>query len=286
LGEVEKDPASENYRLTAKGRDELDRIASNEEMRDAPIRYTGHVDSLNELLGISALSHFDGFRKKETIPLEKMPLPFGVDATVYGSLEIAPMFEELEEFILDHPALLSSSVRKARRLVLKEEVIPAGRQLLWASVLDRLWMLTEWHMLYAGKPKEIQKPPPPSLGSILGFDLSLVMRYEGKRLIKEGPRKAYQAGRRLVGAIVLRLGVGMYETKGSVSTYHVLRFLERCGLIGEKDARVIHRAFKDFPQKSARKVIAEVACRYLQDGGVLRPPKDMTLEQLAEMLVG
>jgi len=276
-GEVERDPASQEYYLTPKGQDELDRIVTIERMRQHPVRFSGKVDSLIELnADKAAWIH-------EKVEANELPLPIQVDTTIYASEELAPMFERMKRDIL-----LEEDVgpRTLFKKILKASTDSFVKQLIWSCIFERL-------------------APPLSLSSILGFDLSFIVRFEGKKLAERlatpgdvrQELEAHRMGRRLAGALLLNLafiGEGgrgiLWEVFGPEtysSNYDLIPLLESGGLLEKEDADRLRPLVLDryAPRgESAKKALLEIAFRYLKEGGILQIPRDATIESVVESI--
>lgn len=181
---------------------------------------------------------------------------------------------------------------------------PFAKSLLWDAIMQRMWALINWHKKFDayGEDEGMEKPPPFDLDNLLGFDLALI-DYKGKALMQD-IKERRKAGKRLVGAILLRIGSGVQEGVSDASTYDVVDFFDRAGLLDKSDADKLRGAFRklgyrktvfrrertskgtlvgswtvevggssrDGTNSDGSKVVLEVACRYLAEGGVLQMP--------------
>jgi predicted transcriptional regulator len=287
-GEVQKDARTKEYALTPKGEDELERITTAKKAKHYPVRYSGVVDSLNELEA-GDLRKIPGL-----VSLNELPLPIPVTTSIYATDELAFIFQQVEDDLLDYAHVGS---RKVPAKVLKDATDPLVKRFIWMNILERVQMLMEWHGDYKFDPR-IEKPPPLSVDSILGFDSSLMIRYEAKELAKSGGIQELGIRRRLAGALLLRLACGPHETNPSSSSRDLIPLLQHGGLLDKKDAAKIRQHIpkaksgrfmlkKGSPEpisRTGRKVILEVGIRYLKEGHVLQIPNGITPESLVRKL--
>jgi hypothetical protein len=148
-------------------------------------------------------------------------------------------------------------------------------------------------------------PPPLTIKNVLGFDLSLRIDYEGKKLVKHSNLdELYKIEKRLVGTVLLKLAYSQ-EGGSEYSTSDVIPLFVKSDLLERKDAQQIIRVLPrlriklDSPTKSSgslvsfssteerrstwehrTEVILPIALRYLKEGGIL--PKDSNPELLAK----
>jgi predicted transcriptional regulator len=294
LGEIAKDPRTKDYYLTEKGQDELDRLEGQRVEKESPIRYSGEVDSLNELSSYD----FDSYQIDGLVRLNELPLPIPVTTAIYGSEELAFLFNWGKDHLLYHDGV---SPRQLSKAMLKGPNYSLVKQFLWMHILERLWGLAQWHGEYRANSK-YPKPPSFTLENIIGFDLSLTVRYEGKKLAKsQDVTEIKRTSRRFVGALLLRIGCGITEGLSHTSTYEVITLLEEGGLLDAKDAAKVRRALRGtrpirrrvahgfetvhssggFGEPEQR-IVLEVAIRYLKEGGILEIEDGMTPAKLAK----
>lgn len=280
LGEVQKDVQTREYLLTAKGENELERIASAEKAKQYPVRYGGVVDSLNEFEP-SDLRKIAGL-----VALNELPLPIPVNRSIYATDELAFIFQQAEDRLLDHGY---AGPRKVPGKLLKDATDPLVKRFIWMNIIERVQMLMQWHGDYK-RNSRIEKPPTLSVENILGFDASITVRYEAKELAKSGEIQERGIRRRLAGALLLRLALGPHETSPSSSSYDMIPLLEHGGLLDKRDAAkirqhitkgktrqfILRRASPQPISRAARGVILEVGLRYLKEGGVLRVSQGTT----------
>ncbi len=253
--EIVKNPQTRVYSLTSKGQDELrslNKTVNIQKIIDEPstiVRYDGPVNSLNEIDEDSAMQYFD-MLGPVSLP-EQMPLPATVDAGIYGSKEIMVFLEMAEDRtkMIDHNlrgmergAVLDKTVRK---MVRSDFVRPFAKSLLWDAIMERMWALINWHKNFdtLGKDEGMMKPPPFDLDNLLGFDLALTIQYQGKALMQDLKEKR-KVGKRLVGAILLRIGSGVNESVSIASTADLVDFFDNAGLLDKGDADKIRDAFR------------------------------------------
>lgn len=297
LGEIAKDPRTREYFLTEKGEDELDRLEGQRVEKESPIRYSGQVDSLNELSSYD----FDSYQIDGLVAFGELPLPIPVTTAIYGSEELAFLFNRGKDHLLYHDGV---SPRQLHKAMLKGPSYSLVKQFVWMHILERLWGLAQWHGEYRANSK-YEKPPPFTLESIIGFDLSLTVRYEGKKLAKSQDMNEIRlTSRRFVGALLLRIGCGLTEGLSHTSTYEVITLLEEGGLLDGKDAAKVRRALRGTrPIRKRRahgfetvhssggfgepeqRIVLEVAIRYLKEGGILEIENGMTPTKLAKRAV-
>jgi hypothetical protein len=225
------------------------------------------------------------------VSLNELPLPIPVTTSIYATDELAFIFQQVEDDLLDYAYM---GPRKVPAKLLKDATDPLVKRFVWMNILERVHMLMEWHGDHKLDPR-IGKPPPLSVDSILGFDSSLMIRYEAKQLAKSGGIQELGIRRRLAGALLLRLACGPHETTPSSSSRDLIPLLQHGGLLDKKDAAKIRqhipkarsgrfmlkRGSPEPISTAGREVILGVALRYLKEGHVLQIPKSITPESLA-----
>lgn len=285
LGEVKHDGKRKPYALTPKGLNELNRIENARKMKEATIRYSGEIDSLNDLtFKLPSLRESQSFLLQRSLILRELPLPISVKVAMGGSKEQAFILQDLEDYVLHSGTGIGP--RKVPKAVLMGATNMIVKQFVWTNLLERLSMLYEWHAAYdkrirdQGRMKgvkrlqEMGKPPPLTVESLLGFDISLTIQYDGKWLAKSQDVKVIrQVSRRLAGAILLPLGTSMAP---DYPPSYLITLLENGNLLDKKDADRIRAALrgKHADYRAARRVIVEVAFRYLREGGVRTEIRD------------
>jgi hypothetical protein len=309
VGEIGKE--GNKYVLTPKGLDELERMRSRQAINQQDKFYGGRVDSSNEL--DSSLS-VDGLLE----PAEYiLPLPLPIDASVYGTEEMRFVFERGEDHLLYHNGV---SPRNVSAEVLKGAVQGIAKQFVWSYIIERVWHLMLWHNVYVDKDGK-QKPPPFTIDSILGFDLSLNVRYNGRALTKTGKTlfdasqigmQRDRAAKRLVGCLLVYVGFGPWTEVTNANTGDMIPLLEKGGLLEKADAtrirtllpmihswreRTKRRKHKstigrqpkpritEKEREAAHIEILAIALRYLKEGGVLKPGAAATPESIAQEVV-
>jgi hypothetical protein len=295
LEEVGKEPSHRGkYHLTEKGEAELARIEDILRLETQRRYYHAPLTSLNELVEPAELWNLES-----QVHLLELPLPGPVDVGMYGSEELFPLFEWAEDHLQYHDGVGSKKVRG--------EFLKGSRHIvepfIWTHIWERLILLLGWHGRYELKLTK-DKPPPLTLENILGFDLSFLMNYEGKKLLKQaGPEEFLKIGKRLVGAILLKLAFAQ-EGGSEWSSGDVIPLLVKSRLLDQKDAedlsRVVpkevikrenHGGFVSltgspgkFRWRDRTKTVLPIALRYLSEGGVLQVPKGSTPEAMARQL--
>lgn len=321
--EIYMDTVSRTYKLTEKGREELhrlDRMVRIQKIVGEPstvVYYDGLVDSLNEIEQDSIIQYFDMLGPL-SLP-EQMPLPASIDTGIYASKEVGMFLQLAEDWTRMLGQMKPGAVvdKKVRKMIRTEVVGPFAKALLWDAIMERMWALINWHKHYE-VDKKVEKPPTFNLDYLLGFNLAIIMEYEGKKLIDpKNYREAIEkrkAAKRLVGAILLRIGSGVQEGVDEASTYDVVDFFERGELLSHDDAEKLRSAFRklgyrkvtlrrqrskgriwlssdgggssrDGTSQEGRMIVLEVACRYLAEGGVLQMPTGVNAESLARIAV-
>ena len=274
MSEVERDPRTKQYNLTPKGQETIQRILNAEAAKDHPIWFQNRVDSEGDLEASDLAGPFSE---------ETTPLPIPVEVTIYGTEELR------SDFSLTLVDALAQTGNIGPRKVPKAKLrLMTGRwamNFVWGLILPRLFELLDRHHDFK-KNARGEQPPPLTLDNILGFDASLTIRYEGKKLVRsQDIQQAHQASRRLIGALLLRLAGGWFFGWDPFSLSAPIPLLERGGLLERKDARRLHQILtrkkyggnvaRWHPTKADRTTILEIASKYLKEGGVLTPKRTM-----------
>jgi len=280
------------YSLTPKGQETLQRIVEAQIASKQPILLHGEVNSD----GYLQPSDLAGSFSEST-----MPLPLPVDVTMYGTEELRSYFPIRTMDILIDKHLVGP--KNAPKTTLKLVTGEWAMNFVWTQILTRLMRLYQLHHNYGKKTKNVliitdtkgsilgyhydenegARPPPAlTLDNILGFDATLTIRYEGRKLMKSPDlQEIHRASRRLVGALLLRLAGGWFFGWHPRSISTPISLLERGGLLESKDAEELRltlahekpvRSWFEArwrPSKAARAAILEIACKYLKEGGVL-----------------
>ena len=262
--EIEWDQKTKKYSLTAKGRDELNRITTTQEIRKQAVWYSDELELSREIIepdpdekeSLKSLL-WNGFLED----LETPPLPVPVSVTTYGSDQDL-FYSATRSAHRAHPSL---GPRRIRKEILRKQTGSVARNVVWDVILDRVWRLLELHRAYSGKrtltePQCKESPLPLTLESILGFDMSLTIRYEGTKLMK-----SKQTAKLLAGSLLLQIAMteGVRPeaamAPGFPTFYDIFPYLEKGGLIEGIDVDRITKGG-----------ILEVAFRYLAETGVLK----------------
>ena len=299
IQEVQRDPKTKEYELTAKGKAELDRLLLEKEMEDAPFHYKEIIHPESEIGFQPPMKASE--RRRELF--YNLPLPMGLQVNFYGSERLAFLSEGEEELFRD----FKIPEKDIPRAFVSDQLREYAEDILWKFISRRLWMLLEWHEHYTHNIKppnedsnkiyrstELRdfgrkKPPPLTLENILGFDLSVTFRFPGKLLDppKEGlPTKTWIESKRkieklLVGALLLRIASGNTMD----CEFGVFEHFEKAGLIKKEDADTIEKLEKAslLPDPSGKKDyfiedpkkrkiyyqrVYETACRYFAESGI------------------
>lgn len=268
--EIERDPITQEYYLTDDGRDELDAHVHHKSINQYhakriiqhPIRLSNSFLTLepNVLKTDIDLDH----------ALMNAPLPMPIDVITHGSSMLDSVFDRAEQttrFL--SPGLTSM---QAPEEVLKGLIGSFARDLLWGIIMARIWnVLKEHHALSGDGPwnravraesryNATENPPPLlKLENILGFDLDLTIRYDGKKLMSSRENQAVlertHIADRLAGSILLdiagRIGCDPeFNTErmidkmfplGVPSYYDLVPLLESGGLLSAQDIEKIRQ---------------------------------------------
>lgn len=252
--ELSRDPRTKEYMLTPKGRDELERLLIEQSRREASFEYHGRI----EPTGYSIPPSPTAIGKERYQAVSHMllgyelPLPLTTTGSIYGS-EALKFIQEAEERWLQD---LKVSPRRIGPEMLDDLVRRYAEPLVWRFILRRLGMLLEWHEFY-GKPSEPddadwmteyqkKKPPALTIENILGFDLSMSIRYNGTRLLKSGAQMTNRSGLAerkrakniLVGATLTNIA---YEHPESGQEVGVIDHFRKAGLLRKEEADIINK---------------------------------------------
>jgi DNA-binding HxlR family transcriptional regulator len=290
VGELERNPKTREYHLTALGQDTLQRIVMMQEIKAQPVALTGPVDST-----LPALTVDDRYL------LKARPLPMSVEVTMFGTEETRGFMPSLVLDVLEVQNIVKPS--RVPRLKLHAETTEVVEKFVWDEVWKRYRELLSLQVDYREYPEireRMGKPPPLTAQNVLGFDRSLAIRYEGRKLMEsDDVRKQMLAGKRLGAMFLLRLASGDKEersrwfprysevqkryTETDVPQLHeasdiavVIRLLQEGGVFGQEDAQKLLTMLPDgatgewIPSEECRKVILEMALRYLNEGGMVK----------------
>ncbi len=286
-GEIEHHSRRGPYLLTAKGQVELNRAEAMQQIREQLVEYDDELDFSAELVDLSDDTNTACAILDES--LQNPPLPVKIKATVYGNDPTS--LDDVKSRVLLRDYNLGR--KKVAREILRALTYPSAKRLVWGCILSHVWALMELHRAYKGRgewsgatenllayDRRKGQPPPLDLDNIIGFDITMTMRYEGTKL--RGSKETQdlvekrQMDKRLTGSLLLQIA----EIEGTDPSvlrdsrrpcyYDMIPLLERGGLLNDDDVRIIH---------SGR--IVEVALRYLEEGGVLKVPRGQTPRQLA-----
>jgi hypothetical protein len=263
--EVEWDQETKKYSLTAKGSDELNRITIVQEIRKRPVSHSYELELSKEItepdLSDEKESVKPFFLEGFVEDLMSPQLPVPISVTNYGSDQDL-FYSAARAAHMRHPAL---GPRKIGKEILREQTGDVARSVVWSIILDRIWVLLELHRAYSGRrtwthPQCKESPKPLTLENILGFDMTLTIRYEGTKLMK-----SKQTAKLLAGSLLLQIakseGLSPEAAikSGFATLYDIFPYLEKGGLIEGIDIDRIKKGG-----------ILEVALRYLAEAGVLR----------------
>jgi hypothetical protein len=281
-GEIDKEPGGRGkYFLTSIGQVELDRIVEEHKLRSQPVRYRGSFDSSNELDSLL-------YSTLEPPPDKyELPLPIPVQATLYGSKQL-PLMEFAEHVLagkivwrdengreLPQERLSSKKAQEEFLKVMTELVV---KQFVWRAIWDQAGRMAELQRAFTRGETKLPAPPV-NLDSLLGFDLTLTIRYEGKKSMTaklgeiQKQQQIHKIGNRLTGALLLSLGTG----SSVIQSKDLIHLLRRGDLIKGEDADGIMEVI---PKNGgtlndvAKKLILRTAFRYLREGGILAEEND------------
>jgi hypothetical protein len=303
-GEIKKDPRTREYDLTPAGRAELDRLRTAQGLEQADCHYPAELD---HRLAWGDPSQWPG---REPDPgffyssayNSQLPLPAKVYAAVYASKELQAWFLNYQPDAIATVEMGLAGARDVPRLVLENPMViqpGAVEQFVWNMIGQRMDLLAA--KLENENPRE--RSPLFTLENILGFDVSLTLRYDGAKMFprfvrKRGNGSSLKTGvgknerksiaRRLAGAILLTIACGFLPLNSPLdwvvrNPATLITELERGGLIDREDAATVSRVLSDAartrtPEKevdwpeltrSQKSTIGEIAVRYLKDGGVI-----------------
>lgn len=277
--EVDWNPVTKHYGLTAKGRSKLERLrvekANVERERAlarAPRYYSGSIDSLGEI-SLDSTDFFslleDECRRELALTGWNVPLALPVDASVYGSEELRRTFE----FKAEQAMSGDESRKELSNKLLRREFTPIVETIMWHYLALHIADLSDRHDS-AGNHR-----PPPTLEDILGFDLHFLFSFNGKKILQSiGKEERKRVGDRLVGAVLLVIACGSLDMYNSL-----LPVLERADLIDKDHAAAVHKvmyqahtfnsrenaAGRGFLIAVEREVIASIAWEYFMRSGVI-----------------
>lgn len=304
-GEIEKDPKTGKYSLTPAGRAELDRLRTAQGLEHADCHYQAEIDPRRT------------WRDSHLWPREwprpnlfytssyysELPLPAKVYAAVYASKELRDWFLTYQSDAMAEVEMGHAGAKELPQLVLKNPmVIEPGliEQFVWGMIEQRMDLLAAEF-----KDQDPRKRAPLfTLENILGFDLSLTVRYDGAKMFpkligKRGYGSSLETGvgkeerkriaRRLAGAILLQIACGFMPLNFPLdwlvkNPAALIEEFEKGGLIDRDDATIVSRVLSDaakarmsrgnegdWPKltRSQRSIIGEIAFRYLKDGDVI-----------------
>lgn len=286
------------YCLSDKGLSEIDQLKEIEwfKKHNHEEYLSGTVEGRLEVL--------DGLWMGRVMSDSDLPLPIPAIASVYLSEEFAPSFDYARYIDRAH-GVGSKSIPKR---LLDGTVGDLVKQFWIMNQQEWLMRLVEWHVAYE-KGETRQRPPPFNLESILGFNLGVTFRYDGKDAIEKwhmDPTSAERARCRLLGVLLLRM------TFTSIGTTHfsyekLLKLMSGTILSTEEGNKILQLLVKiygrrqvqgtggstkrSFPSERERhraiKELATIALSYLQKGRALalgeggRDNKDDTYDHLS-----
>lgn len=297
--ELSRDPRTKEYMLTPKGRDELERLLIEQSRREASFEYHGRIEPSGHSIPPSptAIGKERYQAVRHMLLGYELPLPLPTTGSIYGS-EALKFIKEAEERSLQD---VNVSPRRIGSEMLDDLVRRYAEPLVWRFILRRLGMLLEWHNYY-GKPGEPddtdwrrqcrkKKPPPLTVENILGFDLSMSIRYNGTKLLKSGAQMATRSGlverKRaeiiLVGATLMNIAYGHPESGDEEG---VMDHFRKAGLLRKDEADIVNKLeeamYLPSPSRMAGEYIVdpekhrifaesvyEIGLRYLADAGLI-----------------
>jgi len=170
------------------------------------------------------------------------------------------------------------SSKKAQEEFLKVMTELVVKQFVWRAIWDQAGRMAELQRAFTRGETKLPAPPV-NLDSLLGFDLTLTIRYEGKKSMTaklgeiQKQQQIHKIGNRLTGALLLSLGTG----SSVIQSKDLIHLLRRGDLIKGEDA---DRIMEVIPKKGgtlndvAKKLILRTAFRYLREGGILAEGND------------
>jgi hypothetical protein len=300
--EVERDPRTKEYHLTEKGNEEVDRILADRARQKAPFRYHGMIGPGSgafaewkwcfpppgEWSRNSGDNYYDlavaiSGSPRYGVGTPRLPLPVDLDASFYGSEEFREFFGREEVFLQEEGLRPKTTIAT----VLDDAVRPLAEAFFSFFLVQRFADLLLWHARSKeGQTKEAL--PPLTLETILGFDVSMTIRYHGKeRFLKRVPsaselRERHLITKRLVGALLLR---GAYCRDLEIG-YPYVDLIQTAGWLDKEDAGAINRVYlqwkkagnqereirKPSPDNPLRRLLYETGWRYLKEGGYAEEP--------------
>jgi hypothetical protein len=295
--EIEKDLRTKEYYLTEKGKDEVDRILADRARKLAPFRYHGRVGpssgglvewkawfpaprKWSEDTGVHSDQDYDmavsiSGSQRYGVVAPRLPLPLDLDASMYGSEEFRGRYDEEERFFQDDMGLRPKAMRAT---VLDETVRPLAEGFFWSFLMLRFTDFLRWHEMSREK-RTTEAPPPLTVESILDFDVSMTIRYQGKdRFLRRGVPTASEAKerhlimKRLVGALLLRAAYNWNLELG----FPYVDLLRTAGWLDKGDADALNAAYIEWkkgpdreplPDNPLRVLLYQTGWRYLEEGG-------------------
>jgi hypothetical protein len=297
-GEITKDPRTREYSLTPAGRAELDRLTTAQGLEQADCHYPAEIGH-RATWGDPRLWPRRGPRPNlvyGSVYNSELPLPAKVYTAVYASKELRDWFLSYQSDAMAAVEMGLAGAKELPRLVLEDSrVIEPGlvERFVWAMIEQRMYLLAaELEDQDSG-----ERAPLFTLENILGFDVSLTLRYDGAKMFpklvrKRGGGSSLKAGvgkeerkwiaRRLAGAILLTIACGFMPLNYPLDPAALIAEFEKGGLIDRDDAATVSRVLSEatkagmpegngMPEltRSQRSIIGEVAFRYLKDGDVI-----------------
>lgn len=304
-GEIKRDPRTRGHSLTPAGWAKLDRLRTEQGLEEADCHYPAEIGH-GRTWGDSRLWPRRWPRPNlfyRSADDGELPLPVKVYVAVYASKELRDWFLAYQSDAMAAVEMDLAGAKELPRLVLEDpRVIEPGlvERFIWAMIEQRMDLL-------AAKLKDQdpgERAPLFTLENILGFDLSLTVRYDGVKMFpklvrKRGDGSSLETGvgkeerkriaRRLAGAILLNIACGFMPLNYPLdwlvkNPAALIAELEKGGLIDRDDATTVSRVLSDaakagmsggneriWPEltRSQRSIIGEIAFRYLKDGDVI-----------------
>lgn len=260
-GEIERTPRTREYGLTAKGRQELHKMKVTYALKVADCHYHEEIDSIGEIPEYVREGITSG-------RLLSKPLPMPVRVTIFGSHELRPVFGLYEDVIAAED---ERSPKKSLIEFLKDRLQGLAEEFLWEYLDQHVSMLAESYEEAGGESAKKR----PTLEDLLGFQLSMAIEYDGKRILADlgtDVKERRRIAKRFVGAILLGPASGDYDESDADS----ICLLQNAGLISERDAAEVienlNKASSRTPigfTNKERKALGEIAWRFLREGRVV-----------------
>ncbi len=305
-GYVARDQTTREYYLSGKGLQEISHLQTLEWFEDhsQEIQRQGMIEGrIYDEHGLWITRVLAGGE----LPPEDLPLPTPVSTSLYLSKEFYESYDRAEASARVYDGL---DVKKARAQVLEASIGHLVQEFMIMNLVERCLNLAEWHRAYE-KSEIKRKPPSFDLESILGFNLGLIFRYDGKKMAEEWLREARapeavrereKVGYRLTGILLLYMASTRVSTpnfsnedlfdlmaKGELLPVDEAKKLRRLyvkvwgGRMG-KSERIISKSPERRKVRKERKAFLKIALEYLHKGDALKLAPHVSIDTTSNAL--